>query len=496
MRQLSLGFLNQIPLADNAGSFSHGGVNSELFRLELETRYHSIMESTDIFSRKTVSFQANKVAILHNWFKYREGFSVELVETLLAEFNIKPAQTILDPFAGSGTTLLQAKLLGINAIGIELLPYCHWVYEAKARAYDYDIYEIVELRDRIASQSPPKSNVRFPHIAITETAFSEEIEEELMSYASWFPTLSISDNAKLLAGALLMSILEDISYTRKDGQYLRWDTRAGKIKERNVARSEDGLQAIRGIDKGRLPSVKEALLQKYNTVIRDLLTLQKEPPPVSCQTLIPGNTLLELPTMAENTVDAVITSPPYANRYDYTRTYALELAFLNIQEGIFELRQNMLSCTVENKTKTQQLELLYQSLGAGERFEAVAHIVQSSSVLQEIGAALETRLKRGEINNVGVLRMIRQYFSELALVYAELYRICQKGAYVAFVNDNVRYAGEVIPVDLISTSLAEAIGFTPLKVYVIPQKKGNSSQQMKKFGRRELRKSITIWQKR
>ena len=62
-------------------------------------------------------------------------------------------------------------------------------------------------------------------------------------------------------------------------------------------------------------------------------------------------------------------------------------------------------------------------------------------------------------------------------------------------NDNVRYGGEIISVDYISTEIAESFGFTPIKVISLKQQKGNSSQQMKKFGRAPLRKSITIWQK-
>jgi site-specific DNA-methyltransferase (cytosine-N4-specific) len=54
----------------------------------------------------------------------------------------------------------------------------------------------------------------------------------------------------------------------------------------------------------------------------------------------------------------------------------------------------------------------------------------------------------------------------------------------------VRYGGEVISVDFISTELAEQIGFKPIKVYSLKQQKGNSSQQMAKFGRVPLRKSI------
>jgi site-specific DNA-methyltransferase (cytosine-N4-specific) len=91
--------------------------------------------------------------------------------------------------------------------------------------------------------------------------------------------------------------------------------------------------------------------------------------------------------------------------------------------------------------------------------------------------------------------MIDQYFTELTFVFAELYRVCRPGAYVVFVNDNVRYAGEVIPVDLLTTNLADQVGFAPFRVYVLPQRKGNSSQQMKKYGRAALRKSVIVWRK-
>jgi site-specific DNA-methyltransferase (cytosine-N4-specific) len=99
------------------------------------------------------------------------------------------------------------------------------------------------------------------------------------------------------------------------------------------------------------------------------------------------------------------------------------------------------------------------------------------------------------MNNKGVLPMVEQYFTELTFVFAEVFRVCRSGAHIAFVNDNTRYGGEIIPVDTVTTSLAENLGFKPLRIYVLPQKKGNSSQQMGRFGREELRKSITIWLK-
>ena len=123
------------------------------------------------------------------------------------------------------------------------------------------------------------------------------------------------------------------------------------------------------------------------------------------------------------------------------------------------------------------------------------NIVNNNDLLNEINRALANRNNNGEINNKGVLRMVKGYFTELAFLFYEIYRMCKNGSWVAFVNDNVRYAGEIIPVDFLTTYMAEQIGFTPKKIYTLKQTKGNSSQQMAKYGRVALRKSITVWQK-
>src|SRR5690606_22314494 len=123
-----------------------------------------------------------------------------------------------------------------------------------------------------------------------------------------------------------------------------------------------------------------------------------------------------------------ITSPPYCNRYDYTRTYALELAYLGVGEDIYRLRQEQLSCTVENRSKLGLLEARYKELGRPEAYRQILQTVQTNGAYREINEALRVRKERGEINNRGVLPMVEQYFTELTFIFAEVLRTCRPGA--------------------------------------------------------------------
>ena len=69
-------------------------------RIELELKYSSILQPTQIFSRRLVSFQANKNVKMHRWFKFKEAFSAQLVHRLIESFELKSPGHILDPFSG------------------------------------------------------------------------------------------------------------------------------------------------------------------------------------------------------------------------------------------------------------------------------------------------------------------------------------------------------------------------------------------------------------
>jgi len=200
--------------------------------------------------------------------------------------------------------------------------------------------------------------------------------------------------------------------------------------------------------------------------------------------------------MRSGSVDLVITSPPYCNRYDYTRTYALELAFLGYDDAdVKELRQRLLSCTVENREKEQQLQALYATRGRANRLREIKQAFAEQEALHEVLSAIESHRAAGTLNNANIPRMVRNYFYEMAFVIYELARVLRRGGSIVLVNDNVRYCGEEVPVDLILSDLARRFGLTVRQIWTLPRGKGNSSQQMGSHGRRELRKCVYVWDK-
>ncbi|MBC1331848.1 DNA methyltransferase [Listeria booriae] len=479
--------------------FSANYFHSDHYRKQLENELFDKMEITNKFSRQIVSYQLSKTQELHRWLKYREGFSSELVNILLDEMKISKDNTVLDPFLGSGTTAIVASMRGIKSIGFDILPMSKVAIEVKKNIFKFNVSEIdkvITLIEKICVPAKYKGSLNY--LRITTGAYSKEIENEICYITEFNEKASYSDEVKSLVTLCIVNSLEKVSFTAKDGQYLRWDYRSEKVRNTNEKRINDGKKPLKTVlDKGDIPFFKDIVLMELNNVRSDIKKIQKEEKAVEMKIdFKQESSLTGLPYLLDNTIDGVITSPPYCNRYDYTRTYALELAYFGYTDvSIKELRQTLLTSTVENKDKVSSLRKVYKELEREEFYNDVLNKVQENEALSEVISALEAREKNEEINNKGIIRMVYGYFLELTLIFAELHRICKKGAQVAFVNDNVRYGGEVIPVDYLSSDLARQVGFNIEKVYVLPQLKGNSSQQMKKYGRVPLRKSVTIWKK-
>jgi DNA modification methylase len=286
--------------------------------------------------------------------------------------------------------LFAASDLGLDADGIELLPIGQQIIETK-KVLDTKFIsdDLARLKIWLGSQIWKQADKEFclPEFRITKGAYSTENKRAIEQYLG--ACYQENEGVREVLLFALLCVLESMSYTRKDGQYLRWDYRSGRG------------QGKKPFNKGEILDFDYAITNKIEEIINDL-----EPPTHQVELfsvkrsqgkieLYKGSCLKLLPTLPDAIYDAVITSPPYCNRYDYTRTYALELALLDISEkGLIDLRQEMLSCTVENRSK--------DLLSINSDWSLALEIANSQPLLQAILSYLNNQKLQGVLNNNGI----------------------------------------------------------------------------------------------
>jgi len=229
--------------------FSHGRISRDDARLDLERRFGHLLDETDLFNRQLVSFQANKTEMLHSWVSYREGFSATLVERLMGEFGVAPGEVVCDPFAGSCTTLLTAKMLGFDAVGIELLPNCHLAWEAKSRVFDYDLAELRRVRGLLDQVRGEDLAWDAQQLAISEKAWARVIHRGIKPVLVFAHPQILTTLPRVVGYYRMLALVSQKSMLRIG---------------LGVASYEDGSSCPPA-------EVAEALAQRLNRIISDLV---------------------------------------------------------------------------------------------------------------------------------------------------------------------------------------------------------------------------------
>jgi DNA modification methylase len=348
---------------------------------------------------ESATFVPNKKKPVYNWFYYKEGFSKELVLNVIKMFGLARSAWVLDPFCGSGTTLLACKQLGINSIGFDVLPVP--VFASAVKTGDYDINELKDEARNLMKIRFRKLQYNFP--AIMKRAFNRYALEDIALFTTEIKRIenSVARNFFLLA---LMNAAMKISYAWKDGGVI-------KIKKKNT------------------PPLRFMLKRTIHRMIKEIEKFESEP----CETIVKQGDA-RLMKIDDNTIDAIITSPPYLNNIDYTKVYEIE---------------NFI-------------------VGGCEK------------------PALRSYIGLGRENPV------EDYFDDMRNAIKEMYRVCKKGARVAIIVGNGYINGEIIESDIILSQIAEEIGFKVEKIIVL-NKRFALEERTKKKG--ILRESIIILKK-
>jgi len=423
-------------------------------REELEERYAHLFEER-LALRRHVTYVPNKSIPIQRWFRYKEAFSSDLVRLFLGEFGADPhTHRVFDPFAGCGSTILAAKQLGFGAWGIDILPVAVFVARVKLRgAEEYDLGALREAIDDVLLMPYRTPTITAPDdVQIIRLAYTLDTLNQILFFQEQIAAIQDEHIRDFLQLALL-AVLESVSHTSKDGQFLRLRPAA------------------------RLSDVREALSNQTDMMWSDLTGTGQQPLPgwespeaAANNCYVEQADARDFAARFDDYADVIITSPPYLNRYDYSRIYSLELClgFVETFEQLRAVRHSLLRSHIESRpAPTDEVH-----------HPALVEVLQN--------------LQGQKLNNPRIPIMIKGYFEDMNLVFRQLARVCRPNAKVALVVANARFHGELIPVDLILSELAGDAGFQTERIYVT-RYKGNSSQQMGKFGRVAVRESIALW---
>lgn len=382
---------------------------------------------------------------IHRWYVFPHSFTSDLVHALIDEWGLGPRDRILDPFVGAGTTVLAAKEKGIPAQGYDLSPLA--VLAARVKVANYNVSRLKKAWNHLEKTLDPalwnEAPTSTPYPELVRNALPGRLLAAFDAVVKEIGDIAVSDMERDFLRLALFGILPEFSRAAAAGGWLRW--------------------VDRQTDETALPA---ALRTRVQMMLQDLSGVQLPRRP--CWRVQPGDAR-QLPDKRP-AYSAVITSPPYPNRHDYTRVFGVELMF-----GFLSWEE------------TRQLRYqTFHSHPEARPTRSEASRYSPPKALTDVVARL-----REQSADPRITAMLEGYFLDMYLCLRELGRVCRRGARIALVVGNARYGGEAIAVDELTAHVGEQAGLKCEKLLPV-RYRGNSAQQMGKFGRSPSRESIVI----
>ena len=152
--------------------------------VNLEDKYRVIYpESANATYTSLLNYSDDLNKPFQRWYRYKEGFSIELVEQLIREYTKHKEGIILDPFSGSGSTLLAANDMGYSGVGFEVNPFSFFLSKCKLEKYTKEIIELFkkEYEEILNNAEEVDEEYVLPKLSISEKVFADEIEKYYMN---------------------------------------------------------------------------------------------------------------------------------------------------------------------------------------------------------------------------------------------------------------------------------------------------------------------------
>jgi hypothetical protein len=372
--------------------------------------------------RNSTTFVDNMAQPVHRWFRYSAGFSAGWVESLVAS---TPGTRVLDPFAGSGTTLLASQTAGAEACGVESQTFVARVARAKLNWTSNVRDFILAGEDALNDYEPIEVGNPAP---LLEKCFTPESLSDLMGLRRAVESTTAAPDIASLLWLAFVSIIRKTSHVGT----AQWQYVLPNRSKRGV-----------------LP-VAEAFEIQLRLMAADMLDRQEALGIPSSASLLEADVRTEN-VMPDGWATHVICSPPYANNYDYADATRLEQTVLGEISGWGDLK-NMRGRLVRSCS---------QAMPGYKAQEALADPILSP-IADELSAVYDELniVKMGHGGKKAYDSMIVAYFHDLAYIWRRLRKATAEGVKVCYVVGDSAPYGVYVPVERWLAELALAEGFS------------------------------------
>lgn len=383
---------------------------------------------------------------VHDWYRFVLSFPPHLVRTYIERFGIDSSHVILDPFCGAGTTVVEAKKSGIASVGMDSHPMAHFASSVKVE-WSVSPDRVLSYAGQVA-ESFGSAMENAEQTAAIYTGLNLQPNDPLFGLLS-------PEESKLLIRNSISSrpMLKAITLLRKIDEH-------EDASLRNIGRLALAGALVNGVSNLKFgPEVGVGRMKADSPVletwgeriqqIADDLRFVHDRADVSAQVIKVDSRNMHW-GLAPKSVDAVITSPPYPNEKDYTRTTRLESVLLGLISTRQELRQ-------------VKQELLRSNTRGVYKNDDDDQSVNGFQSITDIADAIESRrIALGKTSGFERLyaRVTKLYFGGMFKHLASLRTVLRPGAKLAYVvGDQASYLRVMIPTGQVLSNIAESLGY-------------------------------------
>ncbi len=418
-----------------------------------------LFETDSVRQEKSVcaewgTFKDNLRTPVHRWFTYPAGFSYKAVEACIKNYGIELGQTIYDPFMGTGTTNLTAKMMGINSFGIEAHPFVFPIARTKLNIEINlkKVYEITELlQERFLSKKQSQNGFlttlegEFPELVIK--CYNPETLFQLLMIRNTISNLDISSAFRDFLNVALTCLLREVSSVQTGWPYIAPNKSKNGSKKINAYEAYINKLYSMAEDVRIVCNRMNGLKSKHHIYEADSRNTEKY--------------------YESESADFVFTSPPYLNNFDYADRTRLEMYFFkdafNWSDITAKVRTKLITSATTQINRTDSKYDLDSCLREDSP-DVYEFLLESKNLLEQ-----KRKIKGGKKSYD---LMISGYFNDLYLILQDVYRVLKKNTYALFILGDSAPYGVHIPTDELIGKIGVAIGFSDYRISVLRTRGG------------------------